>query len=200
MPRRTNPDPSTGPVEVIAKFDGDNEGDSSSSGLRRSSRRSQPSSKRITIKESQGSGHGVSPHEKDIDSDQDDSSVMAEIEAEREGVQQAIAALARMERRLRRATKRQKLKIEESSVHTRQDFEEEMAFKPSIKVEGSSVKLERPSSNKVSLPTPDKDIFESDGEHVEGDDKAQDSNTSRPPAVNSTYLPLPWKGRLGYVG
>lgn len=22
---------------------------------------------------------------------------------------------------------------------------------------------------------------------------------SRPPAVNSSYLPLPWKGRLGYV-
>ena len=39
---------------------------------------------------------------------------------------------------------------------------------------------------------------------AEGDEEADEENIqaalSRPPPVNSDYLPLPWKGRLGYVG
>lgn len=38
---------------------------------------------------------------------------------------------------------------------------------------------------------------------AEGDEEADEEEIlaalSRPPAVNSDYLPLPWKGRLGYV-
>jgi hypothetical protein len=39
---------------------------------------------------------------------------------------------------------------------------------------------------------------------VEGEELADEEELkealSRTPAVNSDYLPLPWKGRLGYVG
>ena len=39
---------------------------------------------------------------------------------------------------------------------------------------------------------------------AEGDEEADEEEIlaalSRPPPVNSDYLPLPWKGRLGYVG
>ena len=39
---------------------------------------------------------------------------------------------------------------------------------------------------------------------ADGDDEADEEEIqaalSRPPPVNSDYLPLPWKGRLGYVG
>lgn len=39
---------------------------------------------------------------------------------------------------------------------------------------------------------------EADGEE-EADEEAVQEALSRPPPVNSDYLPLPWKGRLGYV-
>lgn len=40
---------------------------------------------------------------------------------------------------------------------------------------------------------------EDDDEAEAGEEEIQEA-MSRPPAVNSEYLPLPWKGRLGYVG
>ena len=40
---------------------------------------------------------------------------------------------------------------------------------------------------------------EADGEE-EADEEEIQAALSRPPPVNSDYLPLPWKGRLGYVG
>ena len=39
---------------------------------------------------------------------------------------------------------------------------------------------------------------EADGDEEAGEDEIQEA-LSRPPPVNSDYLPLPWKGRLGYV-
>ena len=39
---------------------------------------------------------------------------------------------------------------------------------------------------------------EADGEE-EADEEEIQAALSRPPPVNSDYLPLPWKGRLGYV-
>lgn len=39
---------------------------------------------------------------------------------------------------------------------------------------------------------------ESDEDVPVGEEDLKDA-FSRPPAVNSSYLPLPWKGRLGYV-
>lgn len=39
---------------------------------------------------------------------------------------------------------------------------------------------------------------------AEGDEEADEEEIKeamlRPPPINSDYLPLPWKGRLGYVG
>ncbi|OAL69034.1 UV-endonuclease UVE-1 [Trichophyton violaceum] len=40
--------------------------------------------------------------------------------------------------------------------------------------------------------------FERDGE-VEADEEEVEQAASQPPPVNSGYLPLPWKGRLGYA-
>lgn len=39
---------------------------------------------------------------------------------------------------------------------------------------------------------------EADGDEEAGEEEIQEA-LSRPPPVNSSYLPLPWKGRLGYV-
>ncbi|KAL8744129.1 MAG: hypothetical protein Q9190_003589 [Brigantiaea leucoxantha] len=40
---------------------------------------------------------------------------------------------------------------------------------------------------------------EADGEEEADDEEEIQAALSRPPPVNSEYLPLPWKGRLGYV-
>jgi len=39
---------------------------------------------------------------------------------------------------------------------------------------------------------------EADGRETAGEEEVKEA-LSRPPPVNSDYLPLPWKGRLGYV-
>ena len=39
---------------------------------------------------------------------------------------------------------------------------------------------------------------EADSEEIIDEEEVQEA-LSRPPPVNSDYLPLPWKGRLGYV-
>jgi UV DNA damage endonuclease len=45
------------------------------------------------------------------------------------------------------------------------------------------------------------DPEDADGLEAEFEDEAEVKEAlSRPPPVNSAYLPLPWKGRLGYVG
>ena len=51
----------------------------------------------------------------------------------------------------------------------------------------------------LGLPAQDSSMDpESEEEVLVDADELQDALT-RPPAVNSSYLPLPWKGRLGYV-
>jgi UV DNA damage endonuclease len=40
---------------------------------------------------------------------------------------------------------------------------------------------------------------EADDDGVVEDVDAEKREAGRPPPVNSDYLPLPWKGRLGYV-
>jgi UV DNA damage endonuclease len=54
-----------------------------------------------------------------------------------------------------------------------------------------------------SGPAVEKDVGvtvdpEADDEAIEGEDEVKEA-LSRPPPVNSDYLPLPWKGRIGYV-
>ena len=61
---------------------------------------------------------------------------------------------------------------------------------------------ETAAAAKKDTKTPAKDqLFldpEADGEE-EADEEEIQAALSRPPPVNSDYLPLPWKGRLGYV-
>jgi len=134
------------------------------------------------------------------------------------GVTDAIKGLARIERRLQRATKRQKLKVEESTVTA---VDEPKVATPYVdknpKNKGSNApprKSATAAATKSSdeeesrlhlrhLPTPELDTVEADMdqdvEHGLPATQVADRGAARPPAVNSDYLPLPWKGRLGYV-
>ena len=156
-------------------------------------------------------GVGMLPKEDEMDR----SSVgTAELEDQKgvaeEGVSQAIEALAKMERRLRRAVKRQKIKIEESTIPAPipapEDPPNRRASRPRL------VKSKQKSIGEAvqeHLPTPERDVqdseYEDDGaaptKKAEEDTiEVAERGAARPPPINSQYLPLPWQGRLGYVG
>lgn len=60
------------------------------------------------------------------------------------------------------------------------------------KPESTKVKKEPPKETQFLDPEAE-DLEEADEEEIQ-------AALSRPPPVNSDYLPLPWKGRIGYVG
>ena len=55
-------------------------------------------------------------------------------------------------------------------------------------------KAKKEPSKEPQFLDPDNDALE------EADEEEIQAALSRPPPVNSDYLPLPWKGRIGYVG
>lgn len=132
------------------------------------------------------------------------------------GVNDAIRDLAKMERRLRRATKRQKLKIEESVViREKEGLEDDnIGVDANPTLRGPRPKRAENKGYVDALPTPERDAGP-DGE-ISAERKARkvadeeyepdaeaaemvERGAARAPAVNSDFLPLPWKGRLGYA-
>ncbi|KAL2196626.1 UV-endonuclease UvdE-domain-containing protein [Corynascus similis CBS 632.67] len=128
----------------------------------------------------------------------------------KEEMQLAIEGLARMERRLRSATKRQKLRLEDETAVG------QAPHSKSVKEENAMVKQHTvESQNGEQLPSPDeegKDDLAKDmsrehllGTEIESIDAPAEApdipeqGAARVPPVNSGYLPLPWKGRLGYA-
>lgn len=62
---------------------------------------------------------------------------------------------------------------------------------PKTAVHATTIKQQPPKGDQFLDP-------EADGDE-EADEEEMQAALSRPPPVNSDYLPLPWKGRLGYV-
>ncbi|KAK4463009.1 UV-endonuclease UvdE-domain-containing protein [Cladorrhinum samala] len=112
----------------------------------------------------------------------------------KQGMKLAIEGLARMERRLNKATKRQKTKVEESHVRDTIGDDEnrrETAKDMSLKITGPQPERSKPED--VGDPEP------SDPPDLPDAPELPERGAARPPPVNSPYLPLPWKGRLGYA-
>lgn len=158
-------------------------------------------------------GVGIMPLVNSLDSDASSSlSDMPESELEqakdeaRVGVNHAIKGLARMERHLMRATKRQKLQVEESASMVAVIDPEPL---PISKPKGKPPVRQAGRAQGKRLPTPDRDTldspYEDEDECVHDDEDIADivpageRGAARPPPINSDYLPLPWKGRLGYA-
>ncbi|KDN68735.1 putative UV damage endonuclease UvdE [Colletotrichum sublineola] len=134
------------------------------------------------------------------------------MEASKDGVNCAMRELGEMETRLQNATRTSRLAIEASFFSSRDDrtSPEDKAFRPHIETrttdpEDSARKVEEERSG-----TPDIDaapINGPEGEAAVGDveddkireEDAPERGAAREPPVNSDYLPLPWKGRLGYA-
>ncbi|KAK0609521.1 UV-endonuclease UvdE-domain-containing protein [Bombardia bombarda] len=131
-------------------------------------------------------------------------------ESAKEGVQSAIEGLARMERRLKTATKRQKQKIEESEFVVPPDLHKLNPFNPRpTRNSGSKIAgpLEKGNLRTLNKHTEGLDIDAGAGKDLETAGivvpeelpDLPERGAARAPPVNSNYLPLPWKGRLGYA-
>ena len=133
-------------------------------------------------------------------------------EAMQEGVKVAIEDLAKMEQDLRRATKRQKQRIEADKSKLPPDQFDPTPFHPRITGDtrplvpksedqdweppGKKKKNNTRSGAEVRPTT----ILEDGGvEFPEAAPEAPERGAARAPPVHSDRLPLPWKGRIGYV-
>lgn len=86
--------------------------------------------------------------------------------------------------------KRAKKTPTKASVAAKRGSDEIKAFRAAQAAQAAVVKKEEPS----------RDDPEGEGGDVVEDADTEKREAKRPPPVNSDYLPLPWKGRLGYVG
>ncbi|KAK0716208.1 UV-endonuclease UvdE-domain-containing protein [Lasiosphaeris hirsuta] len=178
--------------------------------LRRSSRRITQQSHDMEedkTREIQGMVMGIKPDEEGELHDEDEEERK---QTTKEGVELALEGLARMEQRLKRATKRQKLKVEETQFFDARNPRADPA-KPSIQpttmreatLKHNTVKV-KPTPGEASVATDEKqgadpDVGEADADLPEEVPDAPERGAARCPPVNSSYLPLPWKGRIGYA-
>lgn len=68
------------------------------------------------------------------------------------------------------------------------------------KAKGEDAKADATAANAKKEPAKELQFLDPDGDDMDeaGEEEIQ-AALSRPPPVNSDYLPLPWKGRIGYV-
>lgn len=180
--------------------------------VRNTAMRSYPNGKRATYKEDSSSAS------------EDGNKKHKELPG-KEGVDAAMDGLKRMESRFRNTAKRQKLAVTASSVMGSKvdDSPEDQAFHPPDTQAGTTDETrgqevapsrteklliksqrEKPRQENLKAPELDNDAAQGPAEAGGGDVEPEDVSTlkeagARPPPVNSDYLPLPWKGRLGYV-
>lgn len=134
----------------------------------------------------------------------------------RAGVRQAMKDLHDMDERLHSNAKRQRLAVENSHLQVNREGYENTSIHPlPIQARSPDKKLkmecvlDKPSKLQdiEAAPMDDDDAkdlaerLDEDAADAEPDgiDESAKRGASRPPAVNSDRLPLPWKGRLGYV-
>ena len=183
--------------------------------LRRSGRGLKTLEPQDTMKPTAGNMLGLRPPEGE---DADSEKMQEQKDTLKEEMQLAIEGLARMERRLRSATKRQKLQLEEEVGLSEPQKAAIREAAHSDSLGGASLRIVEPMAQSTTggqLPTPDeedKDNFARDITGGQGPDletsridapedapDIPERGAARSPPVNSDYLPLPWKGRLGYA-
>lgn len=176
---------------------------------RRSSRRS------ITANGAPDKGTAAFPHARDIENLKSKTMnpkkgakrLDKQIRGAQEAVGDTIQSLEALELAFKRDVKRRKLQVETSTItHPGDDMPG--ALHPRMK-RGSSDTVQ--PTGLFITPDPETEPKVETGDALEGileaerdahDDvvEAADRGAKRPPPVNSDFLPLPWKGRLGYVG
>lgn len=184
-----------------------------SDGPRRSSRRKPASRESPLTKENLAGNDKKRGHVDEMDVDEDASSqhlnpvqdVAKRLENDDEGAASALRRLEEMEASFKTDIKRRRLQIEQSIVSGANAGRTAPALKlPRVRHAVSSGKSDVIHLEHVLL-TPEEDRDHAcqtpkDDESEAGDELMETiKGANRPPAVNSDYLPLPWKGRLGFV-
>lgn len=129
----------------------------------------------------------------------------------REGVEKAMKSLSAMELKLQNAVKRQRLALETSDVGMKPEQEYEIAIRQDSKNLVNEILKEKALGDPMDGKRPN-GWANANGDGSEHDVSMEDTGDAkleeevdtergarRPPPVNSDQLPLPWKGRLGYV-
>lgn len=107
-----------------------------------------------------------------------------------------MQSLVEMEMNFKRDVKRRKLQVEESIIASEdgssqllRDILERQShpFRPDSNTQRRLEGLQTRTDHGVTHPVP------------EPSDTSDQVDTKQPPPVNSNVLPLPWRGRLGYV-
>ncbi|ETS86097.1 hypothetical protein PFICI_04122 [Pestalotiopsis fici W106-1] len=133
-------------------------------------------------------------------------------------VSSAMHDLQEMEDAFRKSAKRQKLAVKSSAVMNKKfngsptdagnAFMPDMGQTSSVLSDDDTLEFRRKEQAKKhgvdpEVPQLEQDAAVGEGEMGQGVDPEDVSDLkeegARPPAVNSDYLPLPWKGRLGYA-
>ncbi|KAI3316974.1 UV-endonuclease UvdE [Xylariaceae sp. AK1471] len=133
------------------------------------------------------------------------------------GTKVALSGLQEMEDQLRNDVKRQKMAVKESETQPGGIKIEHAAFLPHTtkaqpdvlpgKREKEAVKRrteEKTEDIEYTVPSGEEGRVSTEGADTEPTLDENDINIikqegARPPPINSAYLPLPWKGRLGYA-
>lgn len=123
----------------------------------------------------------------------------------RDGVDRVMQDLSEMEQRFQNAVKRQRLAVESSDLgcedkSVRPEVVEEQPLKATKAVINEKSQDQTASVEKAPLDTYEAELAVGDVADASVDDEiGADRGARRQPPVNSAVLPLPWKGRLGYV-
>lgn len=183
--------------------------EATSNGPRRSSRRipvprESPSTKENRTGNPKKRGRGVAMDVDRISSTRTESvgDIAKRLEDNDEAAASALRHLEEMEAAFKSDIKKRRMQIEQSIPNGSNAGRPVPALK--LRGSASSSKSDVIKLDRILLtPEEEKDhAFETakDDESLSGDELIDTiKGANRPPAVNSDYLPLPWKGRLGFV-
>jgi UV DNA damage endonuclease len=110
--------------------------------------------------------------------------------------------LGEMGLKLQSAVKRQRLAVETSDLSKcdpEKVREEATKTRPAMKRRTEESHEKAVEKKPVEKPKVDEETETADASEEKADTEAIERSARRPPPVNSDILPLPWKGRLGYV-
>jgi len=123
-----------------------------------------------------------------------------------EGVEEAMRELSEMEQKLQTVVRTQRLAVESSDLQVKKEAANEPDIRPKMYSPNKDTVVPRGNLegkskvvNSVPLDEYDAELAAGDVADAKGEDDGMDRGANRPPPVNSETLPLPWKGRLGYV-
>lgn len=123
-----------------------------------------------------------------------------------EGVEEAMRELSEMEQKLQTVVRTQRLAVESSDLQVKKEAANEPDIRPKMYSPNKDTVVPRGNLegkskvvNSVPLDEYDAELAAGDVADAKDEDDGMDRGANRPPPVNSETLPLPWKGRLGYV-